>query len=504
MVTHTRSLSGRTEALQGQRFDPGISSRDLPKNIEAEQAVLGSAILEPEGAVPMLLEMLKPEHFYRQAHRVIFRAIRDLFERGEPADIVAVANRLEEKEEMDKAGGRLYLNELLDRVTTTTSLEYYGDIVRRKATLRALIEAGGQISELGYTTEAEPESLLERAEGILLGVEGSRGMSSALRRTFQAKSILQFRREGLPSRNDVIENVLPRGGLLQILAPPKAGKTILALNLALAMIKGKAFLNWQTQQGNALYFTGEGGIQLLDERMMRIAPDGTPELERFLVWAFEPGQLALQLDDAAVRRIVTTYSLKNQVNLIVFDPLCLFHGLDENSTSDMRNLVLGLLDLGRRTGAGIVLVHHTRKPGVSRRAGSPQEGRGSSVLHGAVDASFVLEPRSGNQAVLYIELRWAASPPPILLKLDPATLTYEQVGELIHGNRKLDPETLFDILREHGPQTKQQLQTLTTCGERTVRTNLRELEQQRLVVSETRQAGQKLWRAIVEREVAPF
>ena len=153
----------------------GSAVRDLPKNIEAEQIVLGSALLEPEGTVPMLVEKLRPEHFYRRTHRVIFRTIRELFERGEPADIVTVANRLDEKQEIETAGGRLYLNELLDRVTTTASVEYYSEIVRKKATLRFLIEAGSCISELGYDEAAEVETQVARAEKIItsLSEEGN-------------------------------------------------------------------------------------------------------------------------------------------------------------------------------------------------------------------------------------------------------------------------------------------------------------------------------------------
>jgi len=149
---------------------PKATVRDLPKNLEAEQIVLGSALLEPEGTVPILLERLRPEHFYRRSHRVIFRVIRELFDRGEPADIVAVANRLEERGEMEKAGGRMYLNELLDRVTTTASLEYYTEIVRKKATRRALIEAGGRIIELGYDEKRDTDEVLDKAESIIFDI----------------------------------------------------------------------------------------------------------------------------------------------------------------------------------------------------------------------------------------------------------------------------------------------------------------------------------------------
>ncbi len=144
--------------------------RELPKNIEAEQVVLGAAILEPESTVPILVEKLFPEHFYERRHRVIFRTVRELFDRGEPADIVLLANRLEETGDMERAGGRMYLNELLDRTTTTASLEYYADIVKRKATLRSLIEAGGRISELGFDEINETDEILDKAEQLIFDI----------------------------------------------------------------------------------------------------------------------------------------------------------------------------------------------------------------------------------------------------------------------------------------------------------------------------------------------
>jgi len=151
--------------------------REMPKNIEAEQAVLGAALLDPDQSVPVLVERLTPEHFYMQRHRVIFRTIRELFAAQSggkiSADIVAVANRLEERGDMERAGGRLYLNELLDRVTTTSSLEYYCDIVRKKAVLRALIQAGGQISEIGYDEVSEADEVLDKAESLIFEITAS-------------------------------------------------------------------------------------------------------------------------------------------------------------------------------------------------------------------------------------------------------------------------------------------------------------------------------------------
>ena len=144
--------------------------RELPKNLEAEQVVLGSIILEPDYALPRVIDKIGPEHFYQRRHRVIFRTMRELFERAEPTDAISLANRLEEKGEMERAGGRMYLNELLDRVTTSTAVEYYAEIVRKKAALRALIEASGRLGELGYDEESDLGEVLDRAEAMIFEI----------------------------------------------------------------------------------------------------------------------------------------------------------------------------------------------------------------------------------------------------------------------------------------------------------------------------------------------
>jgi replicative DNA helicase len=147
-----------------------MEERALPKNREAEQIVLGAALLEPQEVVPLLLEKLGTEQFYWRAHRIIYQTIRELFDRGEPADFITVANRLEEKNKLTEVGGRIYLSELLSRVTTTTSVEYYADIIKKKAIMRALVEAGREIGELGFKEEEELEEILDEAEELIFKI----------------------------------------------------------------------------------------------------------------------------------------------------------------------------------------------------------------------------------------------------------------------------------------------------------------------------------------------
>ncbi|MGQ9601818.1 MAG: replicative DNA helicase [Candidatus Bipolaricaulia bacterium] len=144
--------------------------RPLPRNREAEQLVLGAALVEPETTLPAILTRLKPEDFYWQPHQLIYRAILELFEKGKPPDLITVANRLEELGQLQAAGGRVYLSELCELVTTTASVEYYAEIVKKKAILRALIAAGKAVSELGFNEEEELEVILDRAEEAVFGI----------------------------------------------------------------------------------------------------------------------------------------------------------------------------------------------------------------------------------------------------------------------------------------------------------------------------------------------
>jgi len=228
----------------------GSGVRELPKNIEAEQAVLGAALLDPDRSVPILVERLTPEYFYVQRHRVIFRTIRELFSTQSggkiSADIVAVANRLEERGDMERAGGRMYLNELLDRVTTTASLEYYTDIVRKKAVLRALIQAGGQISEFGYDEVSEADEVLDRAESLIFEITASNlDRSYVLVNDFlyeHIDSLEELHRD--PDRQtirgfstgfrdlDELTSGMQRSDLVIVAGRPGTGKTSFVLSLA--------------------------------------------------------------------------------------------------------------------------------------------------------------------------------------------------------------------------------------------------------------------------------
>ncbi|HCM17712.1 MAG TPA: replicative DNA helicase, partial [Firmicutes bacterium] len=115
-----------------------------PQNIDAEKSTLGSMLLEKE-AIFTATEILKPDDFYREAHRQIFQAVSALSGRGEPVDLVTVAEELRQRNLLEQVGGASYLASLANCVPTAANVEHYAQIVEEKSVLRALISASTRV-----------------------------------------------------------------------------------------------------------------------------------------------------------------------------------------------------------------------------------------------------------------------------------------------------------------------------------------------------------------------
>jgi replicative DNA helicase len=139
-----------------------------PQNIEAEAAVLGSILIDPQ-ALSVVAELLHPEDFYRDAHRLIFQAAHDLYSHGSPADLVTLTDEIERRGKLEQIGGADYLTMLVNIVPTSANVEYYALIVERTAILRKLIHVAGQIAALAYSEE-DAAIALEKAEQLIFSI----------------------------------------------------------------------------------------------------------------------------------------------------------------------------------------------------------------------------------------------------------------------------------------------------------------------------------------------
>jgi len=140
-----------------------------PQNLDAEQSVLGSMLLDRD-AIARVVEALRPEDFYRDVHRTIYTAMLELFERGEPVDLVTVTNKLGGMGKLEDIGGTTYLASLPNTVPTAANAEFYASIVLEKAMLRALISAGTHIASLGYEGADDVAVLIDQAEKLVYGI----------------------------------------------------------------------------------------------------------------------------------------------------------------------------------------------------------------------------------------------------------------------------------------------------------------------------------------------
>ena len=144
-----------------------------PQNLDAEQGVLGSMLLDRD-AIARVVELIRPEDFYRDAHRRIYEAITELFERGEPVDLITVTDRLRDRGQLDDVGGAAYVTSLLNAIPTAANVEYYARIVLQKSMLRQMITAGTQIAQMGFEGDQDVEILVDRAEKLVFSIANRR------------------------------------------------------------------------------------------------------------------------------------------------------------------------------------------------------------------------------------------------------------------------------------------------------------------------------------------
>ncbi len=140
-----------------------------PQNLEAEQAILGSLMVDRE-LVPIVSEIVQKSDFYAPHHATIYDALTALYERGEPIDKVSVSEELSRRKLLDEVGGVEFISQLLNAVPTSASAEYYARLVAEKAVLRSLITAGGRISVMGFEQPDDVEDTLDRCEQMIFEI----------------------------------------------------------------------------------------------------------------------------------------------------------------------------------------------------------------------------------------------------------------------------------------------------------------------------------------------
>jgi len=243
--------------------------RTPPQDVAAEQSVLGGMMLSKD-AIADVIEQLRGVDFYRPAHELVFEAVLDLYGRGEPADAVTVSAELTRRGELGRVGGAAYLHTLISSVPTAANAGYYAEIVRDRAVLRRLVDAGTKIVQLGYASGGgDVDDLVNQAQAEVYQVTERRTsedyvpLSETIEGTINEIEISEGRGDemiGVPTGFadlDQLTNGLHPGQMVVMAARPAMGKA-LALDTPLATPTG-----WTTM----------GQVQVGDQLL---AADGTP------------------------------------------------------------------------------------------------------------------------------------------------------------------------------------------------------------------------------------
>ncbi len=218
--------------------------RTPPQDIAAEQSVLGGMMLSKD-AIADVVEQLRGTDFYRPAHELVFEAVLDLYGRGEPADAVTVSDELTKRGELGRVGGPAYLHTLISSVPTAANAGFYARIVRERAVLRRLVEAGTKIVQLGYAPDGgDVEEIVNSAQAEVYAVTERRTsedylpLSEIIEGTIDEIESFSHRGEGMIgvptgfADMDRLTNGLHPGQMIVIAARPATGKSTVGLDIA--------------------------------------------------------------------------------------------------------------------------------------------------------------------------------------------------------------------------------------------------------------------------------
>src|SRR5690625_4672922 len=371
-----------------------MNNRIPPHNIEAEQAVIGAIFLEPD-AFSTASERIGPTDFYRASHEVIFEAMYELFEKGEPIDVVTVTTMLSNSKKLDIAGGVTYLTDLAGSVPTAANIDYYSQIVEEKALLRRLITTATDIVTSTFAREDNVEEVLDEAERSILEVSGRKNVNAfkpikdVLINVYDNIEQLHHAKDdvtGIPTGFRDLDGMtagFQKNDLIIIAARPSVGKTAFALNIA-----QNVAINTDE---NVAIFSLEMGAEQLVQRML--CAEGNIDSQRLRTGKLEQedwGKLTMAMgslshagiyiDDSPGIRVTDIRSkcrrLKQEhgLGMIIIDYLQLIQGSEnskENRQQEVSEISRSLKSLARELEVPLIALSQLSRGVESRQDKRP-------------------------------------------------------------------------------------------------------------------------------------
>jgi replicative DNA helicase len=349
-------------------FQSDGSNRLPPQNIEAEEAILGGILLDPE-AIGRVSDRLVPEAFYISAHTIIYQAALRLHTQQKPTDLLSITSWLTDNDQLTRIGGRNKLATLVDRTVSAVNIDALAGLVMEKYLRRQLIKAGNEIVHLGYETETELPIVLDQAEQKVFNVTQEKPQSGlvhigdTLINTFQD---IETRHQGIALPGipcgfydlDAMTSGFQRSDLIIVAGRPSMGKTAFCLNLAHNIAAGYKLpvavfsLEMSKEQLVQRLLASEAGIESSYLRSGRISQTQWEPLSRAID---KLSETPMFIDDTAN---ITVTQIRSQarrlqaeqngnLGLIVIDYLQLMEGAGDNRVQELSRITRSLKGLAR-------------------------------------------------------------------------------------------------------------------------------------------------------------
>ena len=360
-----------------------------PQNLDAEESVLGGVLLDMH-ALDRVVEVMGADDFYRGSHRKIFRAMLTLSEKGEPIDLITLADTLKARGELQEIGGATYLAELADKVPSAANIVHYARIVREKAVLRSLINVCSEIVTRCYNGEEDIERFLDEAERLIFDVSEKRirpsffKMGDMIMDTIKLVEKLYERKElvtGVPTGFLDLDRMtagLQPSDLIIVAARPSVGKTAFVLNIAQYVTLhantavGIFSMEMAKEQLVLRMLCSEARV---DNAKVRTGYLGERDFPRLAMAAGRLAEAPIYIDDTPAQNVLElrakTRRLKREANigLVIIDYLQLMRGLDaqENRTQELSEISRSLKSLAKELNIPVVALSQLNRQ-VEQRA----------------------------------------------------------------------------------------------------------------------------------------
>lgn len=373
---------------------PATPSKIVPHNIEAEQAVLGALLIDPD-AIIRVVPILHSEDFYLEKHAWIYEAIFALHEHREPIDFLTVVAELERRGKINDVDGAAYITALINAVPTAIHIEHYARLVERLSTQRRLISAAGNIAQIAYDGEQDIETMIDRAEETVFAVAQRRmsrdliSMRIAVDQFMDRLDYVQRHQGellGVPTGFIDLDKLL--GGfqpsdLIIVAGRPGSGKTSFALSImqtAAAKYKKRVALFSLEMSAEQLVQRLVASLGEIDAQGLRLGKIGDEAYARLVRATGELSELPIFIDDSAgltpieIRAKARRLRSEHGVDLIIVDYLQLMtiRGRIENRVQEISQISRQLKELARELKVPVVALSQLSRAVESRQDHRPQ------------------------------------------------------------------------------------------------------------------------------------